>query len=416
MIAPPFPRFAVHMLCPLLSRRILAGLVLAGVLTPAVVGDEADLRRALVDNDLRPAGIVHPKVLESVLNTPRHEFVPRAQRSLAYVDMSLPIGDQQTISSPFIVAFMTQALDPQPTDKVLEIGTGSGYQAAIISPLVAEVYTIEIVAPLGKRAEQLLKRLKYKNIHVRIGDGFKGWPEAAPFDKILVTCSPEEVPQPLVDQLIEGGQIVIPVGERYQQTLYLMTKRNGALEKEALQPTIFVPMTGEAEALRERQPDTTRVTVLNGAFEDAPAGGTEFPGWYYERQVHRLAKDPESGGYFARFENSTSGRNSHLLQGFALDGRRFAKLRIRGRLRLEDVRKGPRDSSRPALAISYFDARRDIVDERWLGPWEGTQDWFEAEGEVPVPAVAREAILRVGLFGATGILEADDISVEGIAR
>src|SRR3990172_12411296 len=144
--------------------------------------------------------------------------------------MALPIGDQQTISPPFVVAYMTQEVDPQPTDRVLETATGSGYQAAVLSPLVRNVYTIEIVEPLGKRAARTLKKLGYKNVFVKVGDGYQGWPDAAPFDKIIVTCSPEKVPQPLVDQLRDGGLMVIPVGERYQQTLYSMRKANGELQ------------------------------------------------------------------------------------------------------------------------------------------------------------------------------------------
>ncbi len=147
--------------------------------------------------------------------------------------MALPIGDSQTISSPFIVALMTAALDPQPTDKVLEIGTGSGYQAAVLSPLVEHVYSIEIVEELGQTAKRTLSRLDYKNVSTRIGDGFLGWPNAAPFDKIIVTCSPESVPRPLIEQLREGGQMIIPVGERYQQTLYRMTKKDGELGPRA---------------------------------------------------------------------------------------------------------------------------------------------------------------------------------------
>ncbi|MFN7628600.1 MAG: protein-L-isoaspartate O-methyltransferase, partial [Pirellula sp.] len=153
------------------------------------------------------------------------------------MDIAIAIGESQTISSPYIVALMTEALQPKPTDKVLEIGTGSGYQAAVLSPLVKDVYTIEIVEDLGERTTALLDELGYSNVHCLIGDGFKGWKEHAPFDKIIVTCSPANVPEPLREQLKEGGLMVIPVGERYQQMLYLMRKKDGKLEKEALTPT-----------------------------------------------------------------------------------------------------------------------------------------------------------------------------------
>ena len=173
-------------------------------------------------------------------DTPRHEFVPkRLRRNQSYTDAGVPIGKSQTISSPFIVAYMTQVLDTQPTDKVLEIGTGSGYQAAILSPLVQDVYSIEIVEKLGKSAAKVLKKLDYKNVHTKIGDGYKGWPEHAPFDKIIVTCSPEDIPQPLIDQLKEGGTIVVPMGERHQQTLYLMTKKDGEIVRKALRPCLL---------------------------------------------------------------------------------------------------------------------------------------------------------------------------------
>ena len=158
----------------------------------------------MVETAVRQAGVTDQRVLASMLATRRHEFVPRNVFNRAYLDAGVPIGSAQTISSPFIVAYMTQTLDPQPTDHVLEIGTGSGYQAAILSPLVEKVYSIEIVEALGKRAAKVLKKLKYKNVFTKIGDGYKGWAEHAPFDKIIVTCSPEDVPQPLVDQLKEG--------------------------------------------------------------------------------------------------------------------------------------------------------------------------------------------------------------------
>ncbi len=188
--------------------------------------------------------ITNARVLSAMRKVPRHELVPASLRAQAYGDYPLPIGFDQTISQPFIVAFMTEKLDPKSTDKVLEIGTGSGYQAAVLAELVREVYTIEIVEPLARRAEADLKRLGYTNVFVRAGDGYKGWPEASPFDAIIVTCAPERVPQALVDQLREDGRMIIPVGPAGNQELYLLRKKSGAVERRAVLPVRFVPMTG----------------------------------------------------------------------------------------------------------------------------------------------------------------------------
>ena len=226
-------------------RSTAMSLMLAASVQAASPFEEA--RNRMVEEEIIGGGVKNPRVIQAMRDTPRHEFVPLPYRQNSYYDMSLPIGDKQTISGPFVVAYMTEQLDPQPTDRVLEIGTGSGYQAAVLSPLVKDVYTIEIVESLGKHAEETLKRLKYDNVHVKIGDGYQGWPEHAPFDKIIVTCSPEKVPQPLVDQLKEGGQMVIPVGERFEQMLYRYTKKDGQAGHRAAAPTLFVPMTGTAE-------------------------------------------------------------------------------------------------------------------------------------------------------------------------
>lgn len=304
---------------------LLGSLAVSLILAGAASAEDpyAAVRERLVQQRVAGAGVTDSRVLDAIRTTPRHEFVPRNQRDRAYFDMALPIGNSQTISSPFIVALMTESLDPQPTDKVLEIGTGSGYQAAVLSPLVEHVYSIEIVDDLGVRAKETLQRLNYKNVSTRIGDGFLGWPDAAPFDKIIVTCSPESVPTPLVEQLREGGQMIIPVGERYQQTLYLMTKTDGKLVRQPLRPTLFVPMTGEAEDGRQLKPDPSNPVVVNGDFETPPTTDNRdledfVPGWYYGRHVRHLKSGSDAnnnagqGSAFVRFQNETPGLSAHL--------------------------------------------------------------------------------------------------------
>jgi protein-L-isoaspartate(D-aspartate) O-methyltransferase len=188
-----------------------------------------------------------PRVLAAMRRVPRHLFVPLEYRELAYRNSPLPIGYEQTISQPFIVAHMTELLDIQREDRILEIGTGSGYQAAVLGELCDHVFTMEIVAPLGIRAKKLLKELGYEHVQVRIGNGYLGWPEAAPFDKVIVTCAPDQIPQPLLDQLAPGGRMVIPVGGQFQtQYMVEVTKNNrGKISSKKHYPVRFVPMTGK---------------------------------------------------------------------------------------------------------------------------------------------------------------------------
>jgi protein-L-isoaspartate(D-aspartate) O-methyltransferase len=211
----------------------------------ATTTDFSAQRQRMVEQQLKTRGIKDERVLAAMAKMPREQFIPMDARPDAYEDGPLPIGYDQTISQPYIVAFMTEQLRPKPRDRVLEIGSGSGYQAAILAELVADVYTIEIVEPLAKSAGATVQRLGYKNVHIRVGDGYKGWPEEAPFDAIIVTCAPENVPQPLIDQLQDGGRMIIPVGERFAQQLFLLEKKNGQVKESATLPVRFVPMLRE---------------------------------------------------------------------------------------------------------------------------------------------------------------------------
>jgi protein-L-isoaspartate(D-aspartate) O-methyltransferase len=226
---------------------LLLALAFAPAAFPAQKADEsyAVARASMVERDLRGRGIRDPKVLEVMQTTPRHLFVPESYRREAYTDSPLPIGEGQTISQPYIVALMSELLALRGHEKVLEIGTGSGYQAAVLARLAKEVYTIEVVPGLATRATETLKRLGYTNIAVKGGDGFFGWPENAPFDAILITAAAEIIPDPLWGQLVEGGTLVMPLGEQKQtQKLIRVKKVNGKRQIQTITDVLFVPMTG----------------------------------------------------------------------------------------------------------------------------------------------------------------------------
>lgn len=205
----------------------------------------AEARNKMVEGQIRSRDITAPRVVSAMAKVPRHRFVPPECLSEAYADHPLPIGYGQTISQPYVVALMTQHLAIQPAEKVLEIGTGSGYQAAILAELTDQVYTIEIIEPLGQQAAATLKKLGY-NVHCKIGDGYYGWEENAPFDAIIVTCAPDHVPQPLLKQLKDGGRLVIPVGPPgFYQTLWLIERKGEQFQTTNLGGVAFVPMLGE---------------------------------------------------------------------------------------------------------------------------------------------------------------------------
>lgn len=423
-------------------------------------------RSLMVERELVRAGIRNPDVLAAMKSTLRHRFVPKKQRPQAYEERALPIGYGQTISSPFVVASMTEALNPQPDDRVLEIGTGSGYQAAVLSPLVADVYSIEIVEPLARQAMKTLKQLKYPNVHVRAGDGYQGWPDAAPFDKIIVTCSPESPPPALVKQLKDGGLMVIPLGERYSQNLCVLKKDGDRLEQEPIRPILFVPMTGAAEEHREVLPDPENPVLMNGDFEkvmlgqkseiekmpekrsdahdepnededsDEPAAesdesdadessasdgsgkkpfGQLIPEvWCYLRQAQIDRTDTEVGRYCLRFRNRTPGTLSQACQGIGVNGQKVRALQFQMRIRGESLIPDLKRSMKPGVFIVFIDEKRNTIRSSIVGGWHGTFDWRTVSFSIEVPQSAREACVYFGLHGARGTLWLDDVKMKAI--
>ncbi|MDR1483971.1 MAG: protein-L-isoaspartate(D-aspartate) O-methyltransferase [Planctomycetaceae bacterium] len=390
-----------------------------------------DRAKWMVEYELLPQkGLDNESVLDVMKRIPRHRFVLPAFRQNAYRDRAIAIGESQTISPPYIVCYMTSKLSPKPTDKVLEIGTGSGYQAAVLSLLVNEVYTIEIVEPLGKKADKLLHELGFDNVKVRIGDGYKGWAEAAPFDSIIVTCSPESIPEPLIEQLREGGKIIIPLGERYQQTFYLCTKVNGKLVKELLAPALFVPMTGEAEEKRQIQPDPKNPKIIGGDFEEVRNDNTPI-GWHYSRNVSILSnqigngtvlptKIP-SGKFFARFtSNPPKNKNpqtkqtpefSQILQGFPIDGNEIKTITINYFARGINIVPLNGRSQTPTGIVLLFDELRDQIAEIPICQVRGSFNWKQFAQTLNIPPKTKEAILLIGLPAAFGTLDIDNLKI-----
>ncbi|MFM7845924.1 MAG: protein-L-isoaspartate O-methyltransferase family protein, partial [Planctomycetota bacterium] len=271
---------------------------------------------------------------------------------------------------------------------------------------------------LGLQARATLKKLKYANVQTKVGDGFEGWQEHAPFNKIIVTCSPEKVPQPLIDQLAEGGLMVVPVGERYQQTLYIFRKENGKLSSAVLRPTLFVPMTGRAEDGRQVKPDPLHPKLINGGFESLATEGKYVPGWFYEQQakIETDSKAPEGQRYLT-FRNTEPGRSSHILQGFAIDGSVIHELRVTAKVRLDGVKNVPNPphvDMRPDIALSLYDANRKELGLVWVGPIRAVGGWQSVEKKFRIHPETREAIIRLGLFGATGEVAYDQVSIEPV--
>jgi protein-L-isoaspartate(D-aspartate) O-methyltransferase len=374
------------------------------------------LREQMVVTALEAEGISNPLVLNAMRAVPRHEFVRSADRARGYEDSALPIGYQQTISPPYVVAYMTEVLDPLPEHRVLEIGTGSGYQAAVLGQICSEVYTIEIVPELARQAKKRLQELEYANIEVREGDGYLGWPEHAPFDRIIVTCSPENVPQPLVDQLREGGRMIIPVGERYQQAFHLLTRVDGKLESEKLISTLFVPMTGESEERRLVLPDPRRPTLVNGSFDIDENDDGRADGWHYQRNTSFATEDVMDGEQYLRFENQSHESISQALQGMAVDGRTIGALNFHYWLRHESIVPGPGAGGQAGIIVHFYDNQRRELGTQMVGRWRGSLGWQDVRSLIAVPPAAREMIVRIGLNGATGVLDMDNLRMLPILR
>ena len=397
---------------------LLSTLAITAVSTSANGADDKyrEARAKMVAQDVAGEGITNRLVLQALNAVERHEFVPSRLYREAYIDKALPIGYQQTISPPFVVAYMTQALDPQPTDRVLEIGTGSGYQAAVLAEIVKDVYSIEIVPQLSREASRRLTKLGYDNVHTLAGDGYKGWPEHAPYDRIIVTCSPESVPLPLIEQLREGGRMIVPLGQRYQQVFYLFEKKNGKLVQEKLIPTLFVPMTGLSEEGRRVQPDPTNPQIVNGGLEIDDNDDGKIDSWYYQRQAEHVKGDAPEGDYYVTFKNDETGRPARMLQGVAIDGRKIAFVNLSLDLKLDNIRAGAEEWEKPAFYIHFYDNIRRSLGDFQVGPWLRTQDWERTGRRIAVPVGTREAILRIGLNGAAGTMSVDDLRLSYIAR
>ena len=393
----------------------LAWMLIGFSLCVPVAGQQQDRfasqRQRLVRDHIEKAGVSDKRVLAVMRKTPRHEFVPEAVRRRAYLDTSLPIGFGQTISSPYIVARMTEQIEPTPDDRILEIGTGSGYQAAVLSRLVKEVYSVEIVPGLGERAQETLSRLGYNNVDVLIGDGYNGWVENAPFDKIIVTCSPENIPDPLVDQLAEGGHLVIPIGEGFQQALCRYTKTNGELIRQRIESTYFVPMTGKADTDRTQPSAAKWPELVNGGFEEKSFEGKP-NGWYYVRngRIRRGGRVPE--GQQSMEIRKPDGSPARAIQPLGVDGRVVKRLSTRGWSRAENLQPELVALQRSQLILEFYDEQRKRCGSVEIPVPQRDFDWKQFSSKaIEVPESARMAILQIGLFGMTGTIWFDDVQV-----
>lgn len=361
-------------------------------------------REKMVREELTAQGIKNDRVLRAMGQVPREQFLPLTKRKFAYLDMPIPIGEAQYMPPPLRTADLLEQIDPQPSDKVLVVGTGSGYGPGVLSRIVREVYAIEIVPELAREAAATFQRLKYSNITSKQGDGFAGWAEHAPYDKMLVECAPESVPPPLVEQLKEGGVLVIPVGEHFQQTLFKYRKQNGKLTVEQSRPTLFLPMIGKAKFLQTTDTAAQEPQILNPSFETEFEGDKNLPAnWYFVKQAQVIEyPTAPNGKRVLWFKNETPGHASIAIQGFACDGRKVKLLTITLNVKVKSVIRGQNLEQLPRLEIMYLNENNRAIHHDFIGPWFLTGDWTEQQARFQVPPQARAALIRIGLLGATG--------------
>lgn len=373
----------------------------------------AEARRLMVAEEIEAQGIENERLLAAMREVPREQFLPLNKRHLAYLNVAVTYGEGQVVLPPLVTAHSIEQLDPQKTDKVLVVGTGSGYSSAVLSRLAREVYSVEINPEIAKEAEETLRHLKYTNVKIRSGDGFEGWKEHAPYQRIIVECSPESVPRPLVDQLVEGGTLLIPVGDEFDQTMHRCKKENGQLVTLSLWPTLLLPMKGKAEELRSQSEMPREPSLLNGGFEELVEGTTDLPNnWFYVRQG-RVVDDPlcPEGKRALQLVNTTPGAAAVALQAFPVDGKKIAELSLSFRIRGIDVRPGQNRGQLPRVEIRFFDEKRRFVGGDWTGGWNMTFDWVKKERLFAVPRQAKFAVIRISLGGGTGEIRFDNLKL-----
>lgn len=371
----------------------------------------ANARRRMVAEEIQPHGIQDARLLDAMREVPREQFLPLNKRSVAYLNIAITFGEGHVMLPPLVTAHMIEQLEPKYSDKVLVVGTGTGYSSALLSRITNKVYTVEIDRATAATAEETFKRVKYDNISLKVGDGFEGWKEHAPFQKIIVECSPENVPQPLLEQLDEGGLLLIPIGVDFDQTMHLYKKVNGELSSISAWPTLLVPMKGRAEELKSSSDQPRVPAINNGGFEELLEGTKDVPvGWSYLRQG-RVIEDnlsPE-GKRCLQFTNETPGNAAMALQAFPVDGKTTSEITLSFRVMGKEIRPGQTRQQLPRVEVTFFDEKRRPVGGDWVGGWYMNFDWVKKDRRFTVPRLAKFAIVQLTMEGATGEIRFDDI-------